>query len=164
MLYRSYDTNDLRKKVYFKTRGNGPVFNTSYSGRTFAFSGLATDETYLVRAECNARLGNIALAMTDLNWLLENRYKTGTAPQYNFATTKEALDVILKERRKELVFRGLRWPDIKRLNKEEAMEKIVPRRFINGRSYQLPPSSNNYALPLPDDALREGVILQNERE
>jgi hypothetical protein len=164
VLYKSYDTNDLRKKLYFVTGKNGPIFNTGYSGRTFAFSGLATDEAFLVRAECNARLGNVESAMTDLNWLLENRYKTGTAPSYNITIPKEALNIILKERRKELVFRGLRWLDIKRLNKEEAMEKIVPRRFIHGQPYQLPPSSNNYALPLPDDALREGIILQNERE
>jgi starch-binding outer membrane protein, SusD/RagB family len=164
VLYSYYEPNDLRLKVYFTRGPNGPVFNTSYTGKTFAFSGLATDENYLIRSECNARLGNTDSAMADLNNLLQHRYLTGTAPQYNITSSKEAIELILKERRKELVFRGLRWPDIKRLNKEEALDKIVPTRFLKGQSLLLLPLSNNYALPLPDDALRENIIVQNERE
>jgi starch-binding outer membrane protein, SusD/RagB family len=165
LLYSYYDTNDLRSKVYFTKGPNGPIFNNSYSGKSFAFSGLASDENYLIRAECNARLGNLDSAMADINWLLLHRYKSGTAPEYHITSQKEAIELILRERRKELIFRGLRWPDIKRLNKEEAGIKIVPVRFLNGKYYPpLLPLSKNYVLPLPDDALRENIIMQNERD
>jgi hypothetical protein len=164
VLYGSYDVNDLRRKVYFINKPDGPIFNTSYTGKTFAFSGLAVDENYLIRAECNARLGKPDRAMADLNLLLTHRYALGTAPNYIVSSGSKALELILKERRKELVFRGQRWTDIQRLNKEEANEKIVPKRKIEGQFYQLLPLSVNYALPIPDDALREKIILQNERQ
>jgi hypothetical protein len=162
-LYSYYDSNDLRPKLYFTNGPWGPIYNGGYTGKAFAFSGLATDENYLIRAECNARLDHLDSAMADLNRLLQQRYKTGTAPRYTPASKKETIELILKERRKELIFRGIRWPDIKRLNKEEAL-KIVPKRSLKGQSYALLPLSNNYALPLPDDALLENVIIQNERE
>ena len=53
-------------------------FKGSYNGTLFAFTGLATDEIFLVRAECRARTGDINGAMDDLNRLLQQRWKTGT--------------------------------------------------------------------------------------
>jgi hypothetical protein len=43
-------------------------------------------------------------------------------------SSDEASQLILQERRKELLFRGLRWIDIKRLNKEGA--GIVLKRKV----------------------------------
>src|SRR5687768_16246125 len=58
-LYNSYSGEDLRKKLFFMTGNAGlPVPQFNYSGNAAKFSGLATDEVYLIRAECNARLGN----------------------------------------------------------------------------------------------------------
>ena len=64
-----------------------------------------------------------------------------------------------QERRKELIFRGLRWIDIKRLNLEGA--NIEQRRFLDGKEYILEPNSNRYALPLPDDIIRLTWMEQN---
>jgi hypothetical protein len=162
-LYKIYDENDLRREIYFSLNSkNQPIFGSNYSGKSYAFSGLATDEMYLVRAECNARAGSIDTAMGDINHLLTFRYNPGTFINYNAATIKEALEIILKERRKELVFRGLRWIDLRRLNKEEA--GIILTRLVDVNTYTLLPTSNKYTLPIPPDALSGTSIKQNDRE
>jgi starch-binding outer membrane protein, SusD/RagB family len=161
-LYSTYDNNDLRKEMYFMTSAGQPIFKNNGTGKAFAFSGLSTCEAYLIRAECNARMGNTSPAMSDLNMLLENRYKTGTLIKRSASSPADALSIVLRERRKELVFRGQRWPDLKRLNKEEA--GIVLTRVINGQTFRLLPKSNHYILPIPDDALSGGKIVQNIRD
>ncbi len=138
-LYSSYVPNDLRRTIFYTYNPPAlPNIKGSYTGSIFAFSGLATDEVYLIRAECYARAGNTTAAMNDLNTLLQTRWAS-TSPYVPFtaATSKDALAVILTERRKELAFRGLRWTDIRRLNKEGY--NITLTRFIGGVQYQLPP-------------------------
>jgi starch-binding outer membrane protein, SusD/RagB family len=63
------------------------------------------------------------------------------------------------ERRKELTMRGLRWIDIKRLNKEGA--GIVLKRLIGDKTYTLQPNDPRYALPLPADIILNTGMQQN---
>jgi hypothetical protein len=162
-LYALYESNDLRKKVFFTLNAGHPIFNNSYTGKTHPFSGLAVDEVLLIRAEVNARQGHIEKAMADINKLVKNRYKTGSDTLYQARSRKEALAIVLKERRKELVFRGLRWTDLRRLNQEEA-NKIILYRFVNDTLYQLLPNSSRYTLPIPANALDGTRIIPNERD
>jgi tetratricopeptide (TPR) repeat protein len=161
-LYLSYDANDLRKTIFFKSSTNGTyVFRGSYEGGVSLFDGVATDEVYLTRAEAYARTGQIAQAINDLNTLLAKRYKAGTFTPINVSTASDALAVILKERRMELLMRGLRWFDLKRLNKEGA--GILLNRNVNGQLYTLAPNDPRYALPIPDDIIQMTGIPQNPR-
>lgn len=76
VLFLSYAANDLRRTVFFKSNGDGTYsFKGSYDGSVRLFNGFATDEMYLVRAECFARAGNVTAAMNDLNTLLIKRWK-----------------------------------------------------------------------------------------
>ncbi|MGB3105015.1 RagB/SusD family nutrient uptake outer membrane protein [Sphingobacterium siyangense] len=161
VLYRSYDSNDLRKQAYFKVLNNVINFKGQYSGSTLLFGGVATDEIYLIRAECLARAGKLVEAQADLNKLLATRYKAETYKPYLLTEAREVLKVILSERRKELVYRGLRWIDIKRLNLEG--QEIVLKRVVDGKEYRLVPNENRYALPLPADIVRIAGIPQNPR-
>ena len=132
-----------------------------YSGTINAYSGLAMDEVYLNRAECLARSGNIVGAMNDLNTVLINRWKTGTYTNQTAVSQSDALQKILTERRKELLFRGLRWIDIKRFNKENA--GWILTRILNGTTYSLSPNSPLYVLPIPDNEISDSGITQNPR-
>jgi hypothetical protein len=162
-LYASYTANDLRKEVFFMRRTqNQSIYRASYSGTLFPFSGLATDEVYLIRAECRARAGDIQGALQDVNILLVNRFKTGTFQPYSAASSQEALQLVIAERKKELVFRGLRFTDLRRLNKEGA--GIWLNRVVNGIVFQLPPNDLRYTLPIPNDAIAGSKIVQNPRE
>jgi starch-binding outer membrane protein, SusD/RagB family len=55
--------------------------------------------------------------------------------------------------------RGLRWIDIKRLNKEGA--GIVLKRLIGDKTYTLQPNDPRYALPLPADIILNTGMQQN---
>jgi starch-binding outer membrane protein, SusD/RagB family len=161
-LLNMYDTDDLRKTIYYTTLFSGQYnLKGNYSGTIAPFSGLATDELYLIRAEANAIFGNVSEAMDDLNKLLLNRYKPGTFIPHDPATPAEALQLIRDERRKELAFRGLRWADLRRFNKEGA--GIVLQRVLNNNTYTLLPNSILYVLPIPPEVVRLGKIENNPR-
>ena len=160
-LIASYDSNDLRLSVYFFPYiASYYSFKGNYSAALFPnYSGISTDEMILIRAECEARKGEVSDAMNDLNALLEKRYQTSTFTPLVINDQKEALSRILLERRKELVMRGLRWIDIKRLNKEG--DQITLVRKIGNQTYTLLPNSDYYALPIPDDIIRITGMKQN---
>jgi hypothetical protein len=160
-LIASYDSNDLRQSVYyFQELPDTFTLTGGYSGTIFPFSGLATDELYLIRAECSARAGQTTNALNDLDSLLAHRWKTGTFTPYPIASATEALDTILVERRKELTFRGLRWSDLRRLNHEGW--NIILTRNLNGVIYTLLPSDSDlYTLPIPPDVINFSGIKQN---
>lgn len=149
-LYESYNTNDLRRNIFFVARSSGFRFRGSYSfvGRTHYFSGLAVDEIILIRAECNARLGNVSEALDDLNRLLLNRWSNEAVYEpFEGMQADEALTVILQERRKELLYRGLHWSDLRRLNQEGQNTTLT--REVNGQIYNLMPDDHRWTWPLP---------------
>lgn len=162
LLYRSYDLNDLRRNIFFRVIGNGGIgFKRGYSGTVYPFTGLATDEVYLVRAEALARTGNYTAAMNDLNTLLSKRWKTGTYTPLAAISSADALAKILVERRKELPWRGLRWLDLKRWNKEGYGINLT--RNLDGLTYSLQPGSPRYVFAIPDNEITVSGIAQNPR-
>jgi len=161
-LYNSYAANDLRKLLFFKPSGNYYYFTGSYSGAFQLYAGIATDEIYLIRAECEARKNNLQAALNDLNTLLIKRYSTGTFIPYTLVNTPDMLDTILNERRKELCFRGLRWTDLRRLNSEG--KNIFLERDINNQQYFLLPNDKKYVYPIPQPVISFNPgMQQNER-
>ena len=140
-LYSSYVTNDLRKTVYFRTNNNG---------------------TYGFKAECEARLSGTTAAMQTLNKLLEKRWKTGTFIPFTAGNNEEALSIVLTERRKELLFRGVRWQDIRRLNRDARFVTTLTRK-INGQLYSLPPGDLRYVMLIPSEVIALTGIEQNPR-
>jgi starch-binding outer membrane protein, SusD/RagB family len=162
VLYQSYGPDDLRRAVFFRSNGNGTFsFKGSFEGNYSLFTGIATGEVLLMRAEARARQDKAEQAMEDLNALLTARWKSGTFVPFTAATRQEALDLILRERRKELLLRGLRWLDLKRLNAEGA--GITLTRRLHGKTYSLPPNDPRYALPLPEDVIQLSGMTQNPR-
>ena len=161
-LYTLYTDHDLRKFVFFSQNDDGTYrFKGNYSGSAALFAGVSTSELLLIRAEGRARNGNVSGAVSDVNRLLTHRIHGDYFTPVAAATGDEALSIILAERRKELVMRGLRWMDIKRLNKEDA--NITMTREIDGNSYTLPPNDLRYALAIPEDVIEMTGIPMNPR-
>lgn len=160
-LYDSYEANDLRKTKFFLLNANNTVsFNGSYFYAA-PFNGLATDEVYLIRAEANARAGKADAAMGDLNTLLRKRYVTNTYVDKTAGSADDALRKVLAERRKELIRRGQRWLDLRRLNRDERFRKTFTR-VVAGNTYTLEPGSYKYTFPIPDDVIEKSGIQQNK--
>jgi hypothetical protein len=165
-LYRSYDPNDLRRALFFKPSSSGGVsFKGSYTGQIYLFSGLSVDEVWLTRAECKARAGDVTGALSDLNTLLINRWRTGTFHPYTaatVATVDQALALVLTERRKETLFRELRWFDLRRLNQDERTAVLLIR-ILGNQADSLAPMDRRYAYPIPENEILLGGIPQNQR-
>lgn len=162
-LIDQYGENDLRKFLYFQPFGEYMRLNGSYTGLFIGFGGLATDEMYLIRAESKARTGDISGAMNDLNTLLVTRWETGTYFPYQASNETDALHIILNERRKQLLHRGLRWTDLKRLNLDPRFQQTLTRTVM-GVTYTLPPNDLRYAILLPIEEIQNNdQIVQNPR-
>lgn len=161
-LYESYHENDLRKSIFFRKNTDGEaLFKGNYSEGSSRMGCLATDEIYLTVAESYAHLNKPADAMIWLNALLVTRWKTGTFVPVSINNADEALSFILKERRKELLFRGLRWADLKRYNKAGAA--ITLTRTFNGKTYTLAPNDLRYAIAIPEEVIEMTGMPQNPR-
>jgi len=161
-IFNSYEEGDLRKSLYFKiSNDNNPRYYGSYTGSYQLFDGIATDEVMLNRAESYVRLGKVSEAIDDLNSLLIKRWKKGLYKPYQVSSKEEVLSIIIKERRKSLLMRGIRWTDLKRYNRDGA--KILVSRAINGKTYSLQPNDLRYALPIPEEVVELSGIQQNPR-
>lgn len=160
-LRSSYDVNDLRSGVFFGASAGLVTFKGYYSGETLCFSGIATDEIYLIRAECKARANDITGTMSDLNLLLKMRWnKAVLYPVMTAVDADDALRKVLIERRKELLYRGLRWSDLRRLNRDPRFSETLTRT-VAGVTYTLEPNSYKYTFPIPDDIIQITGIQQN---
>jgi tetratricopeptide (TPR) repeat protein len=161
-LINLYSQNDLRLKIYFTNATGIYKVKTINARRGSApFSGLATDEVLLIKAECLARRGQVSEAIDILNTLKKTRIKTGFYTPEVATDQSEALEKVLIERRRALVWRTLRWTDIKRLNLEG--RNIVLTRKLDDKVFTLEPNSAKYVLPIPDDEVALSGIQQNIR-
>ncbi|MFC5623283.1 RagB/SusD family nutrient uptake outer membrane protein [Algoriphagus winogradskyi] len=144
-LYSMYGESDLRKSLFFTLDQSGlPLFKGSYTGDFNLFTGISMAEAYLVAAESAIRLSEVDNGLAHLNALGVKRYSD--FEEWSELEEEKALELVLEERRKELVFRGLRWYDMKRLN--ELGLGLEASREINGIVYSLS-SADQYTLELP---------------
>lgn len=90
--------------------------NLMHSPKILRFS-----EVLLNRAEANAKLGNVAPTIADLNLIRTNR---GLAALTTLPTS-QLLDSVLVEKRREFMFEGHRWFDLIRNN------RAIVRTFVN---------------------------------
>jgi starch-binding outer membrane protein, SusD/RagB family len=163
-LFASFNNNDIRRQAYFIINGDGTyAFRGNYTGEDFVlFNGLATDEVYLIRAESNARLDKKDAALEDLNLLLSKRWVGGTFVPLTTSNSNETLRIILSERKKQLINRGTRWADLRRLNKDPQFQ-VNLKRVLNGQTYELPPNDLRYTLLIPREIINLTNLPQNPR-
>lgn len=167
-LFNLYSQGDLRKVIFFNHNQALKVisFKGHYSGSSSVpFNGIATDELYLIRAECYARADNASAAMADINSLLRSRWEKDTNGNTLYIdqsanSADDALNMVLTERRKELLLRGIRWSDLRRLNKEQRFKTDIFRRTPQG-VITLEANSYKYTFPIPDDIIAMTGMQQN---
>lgn len=168
LLYNSYHEDDLRKLLFFRSENNGyHSFKGSYTGNSNGVGSLigpTVSELYLIRSECHARLGQATQALDALNHLLSNRYKRGKFKPLLNSNTQEVLSIVLLERRKELIFRGMRWADLKRLNRDAKFAKTLIRKVPGYEEvHELPPNDLRYVFLIPQRVIEMTGIEQNPR-
>lgn len=124
--------------------------------------GISLGEVVLTEAEAKLRDNDVNGALLALNAVREKRYVAGT-PELTETNPDALLQLILDERRRETLFKGLRWFDLKRLNKDPKTAKTITRTLF-GESYTLEPGSKRYVLPIPRKVIElNSLIEQNPR-
>ena len=165
--------NDQRYALFFQSTNGGGAYAYYFdagvgascwlSGATlnrfyYATVGLRTAEVYLILAECQARLGDVNGAMSTLSKIREKRIKGFDASTVSASNQKDAMEQIITERRKELLFGFHRFWDLKRLNTEPEFAKTVTHMYpltTEGKqpqTYTLRPDSRLYIIPFPRTA------------
>ncbi|WP_443943676.1 RagB/SusD family nutrient uptake outer membrane protein [Pedobacter sp. AW1-32] len=161
-----FPENDLRRIVLTPSSvttatpaiWNGNYYYMAYS-TVYQYSiGITVPEMLLVRAEANARLGNLSAAMTDLNLLRKARIRANAYTALAANTVTDAVKLVLLERRKELFFKGARWFDMRRLSADPVYGFTARHYFADGTFIELTPGSNRYVLRLPESAITDGII------
>lgn len=165
ILYEQYQPNDLRKTIFFRSENNGyHSFRGSFMGSTSCFIGLTVSELLLIQAESLARLGQTQESLAVLNKLLKNRYKFDEFESLTLDKNTNILHLVLEERRKELIFRGNRWSDLKRLNNDPQFAKTLIRRIPGYQeTYELPPGDLRYVYLIPETVIEISGLIQNPR-
>lgn len=105
-------------------------------------------EVYLIRAEANAKEGNVDDALADVNKIRERAGLKGTelyTKQSIALASKSALDVVLEERFLELAFEGHRAYDLFRNNRS------LVRDYPGTHSLSNTPTTNVHQEILPTD-------------
>lgn len=158
---------DLRWKLFVSTysyygekNGDEPRISSFYYPNN---KGLNIGEIYVTEAEALVREGEINEALELLNALAVKRHVEGTYVDVTERNPEKLLQLILDERRRELMFKGTRWFDLKRLNKDPRFAKTITHNYF-GETYTLEPNSNRYVLPIPPKAIASNDLLeQNPR-
>jgi len=144
-LYAQYAENDMRKSLFFTLdRDSLPLFKGSYIGDYNLFTGISLSEVYLTMAESAVRTGKVEEGLSYLNSLGENRYRE--FEEWDLTDSAQVLELVFEERRKELVFKGTRWMDMKRM--ESLGIPNNPTRIIYGGQYLLN-SESQFTLQVP---------------
>jgi hypothetical protein len=147
--FASYITQGFRLRI---PRASNRYVVTKYLGKGAVRDGVAnfkvfrTAEMLLIRAEANARSGNNAAALNDLNLLRVARI-TGVQP--GTETGAALLDAIANERRKELFVEGHRWFDLKRTTRTIARQGCRPP----ATACNLAANSPRWTWPIPTNEL-----------
>lgn len=154
-------SNDLRlKKLYtstdafkFTTRGAtqySPPLVSPATNYYYTNTGTSVSEMKLIAAESAARAGtatSLATALQYLDDVRKNRFSSYV--KYTSTVQENILQEILLERYHELGFSGLRWFDMRRLDKEGRMGTVNRTNAQGTVIATLEPHSNKYTLQIP---------------
>lgn len=164
-LFDSLDPADVRYDVLLDDDVDGgtidPVSNPpetlfikKYPGRDgqFGLNDLKlyrVAEQYLIKAEAQARLGQLAEAALTIDALRDARFGSDQ-PAPNYSSVLEAITDILSERRKELAYEGHRFIDLRRTRDLTGLGIVRNEADCGGPTpCELLPSDFRFTLPIP---------------
>jgi hypothetical protein len=107
----------------------------------------------LIIAEAAARSGDLSAALQQLDALRKRRIATAAYQPFQSTDQEEILQKVLAERTFEFPFNGLRWFDMRRLDKENRMSEVKRYDAAGKVIATLPPHSTKYTLQIPIQTL-----------
>lgn len=154
---RSFNKKDLRFKYYyfnigdttFQTRGSVYYVNGGNGATGIQNWGTSVIEMRLIIAEAAARNNNLSTALQQLDIVRRCRILSSGYHPYQSTNKDSVLQYVLDERAFEFAFTGMRWFDMRRMNKEGRMDIITRYDGQNNIIGTLPPNSPRYTLQIP---------------
>lgn len=126
-----YGSSDLRRKFYFTTPyPSGAAYPNGMLRRIGPIAtqfGMVVPDIYLMRAECKARLNDLAGAKADVEALRVKRMPAADAPVPAAIAANQItlIKFILDERIREFAVQGYRWFDMRRLSVDPQFSSTV---------------------------------------
>ncbi|SEW01659.1 RagB/SusD family nutrient uptake outer membrane protein [Chitinophaga arvensicola] len=143
-----FNSSDLRYSFLAISFGNGKIIRLSFPGE-YSF-GISFPEMYLTKAELLARNNHPNEAMDIVNMIRKKRIITDDYADQTATSAEDALAKVFAERRRELAFSGLRWFDMKRLDREGRMPEVQRiNKETNKVEARLASHSPNYTFEIP---------------
>lgn len=117
-------------------------------------------EQYLIRAEAEARSGDLIAAAQTLRQLRNVRFGFATALDV-YANLEEAIQAILQERRLELAYEGHRYIDLRR-TRDITNQGIVrdPADCGGATPCELPVNDHRFTLPIPQGEMNGNANME----
>lgn len=140
--------------------------DTYYYGTLSGFfnqGGLTTSEVYLIKAECQARLGSIDESMQTLDKVRQTRIRPDKYTASTASTLADAIEKIRQTKDNELIFTIVPFADARRFNAEGTYARTMTKTY-EGKTYTLSPTSHLWTMPFPAGATGNpgnGSIKQN---
>lgn len=131
----------------------------------YNFAGVATPEVYLIKAECQARKGQVAEALKTLDQVRVTRIHPDFYKESTAANTAEAIDLIRQTKDNEMMNTQTPFIDYKRYNAEGTYARTLTKEF-DGKTYTLAPDSHLWTMVFPANAINRpgnGVLTQNSK-
>lgn len=142
---------------------NQDTYYTGIISGYFNKGGLTTAEVYLIKAECQARLGNIDEAMETLDQVRQNRIRPDKYQPSTATSLADAIDKIRTTKDNEMIFTIVPFADARRFNAEGTYARTMTKEY-DGKTYTLSPTSHLWTMPFPAGATGNpgnGTITQN---
>ncbi len=163
-----FEEGDTRLLTHWKERTTAAFGRYYYGihGIEPNKGGIRSAEMYYIKAECLARKGD-AQSIKDAMDLINTVRKTRILPEFyqdfTATTTKEAMDLIIKDKSSEYCQSQVLFCDYRRLNKEGVYPQVLTKTF-DGVEYTLRPDSHLWIFPFPSGAIDHpgnGTLVQN---
>nr|WP_199080710.1 RagB/SusD family nutrient uptake outer membrane protein [Pedobacter sp. ASV19] len=158
--YSLFGPDDQRKKAF----SNKGLFSSlqlpgyQRSGPLTVNLGPTLPNLYLMKAECEARGGQLSDAENDLETLRKNRMPDASA-QVQYSGQQELVKLILRERILEFAATGRRWFDMRRLFDDVNYNNIHGSRTVDSKVYTL--NKNRLTLKIPPMILNYNPSMPN---
>lgn len=159
-----FEEGDARFLAQWKSynAGNEQYYRGITSGM-INYAGMGTVEVYMIKAECLARTNNVPEAMNVLNKVRQSRILADVYKPLTATTEAEAMPLIIRTKRNEMILTIVPFCDARRLN-AEGKYLIEPTKSEAGKPSKLSANSHLWTFPFPQGAVENpgnGSIQQN---
>lgn len=162
-LIHLFNRNDLRLQLLYYNTDNKTYLGRGktlfYPGITIPSlsiicTGTTVQEMKLIIAAAAARNGDLPEALSQLNDIRKDRFDPEDYTPLQSDKKDTVIHWAIRERELELAYNGLRWFDMRRLDKEGRMDSVNRYDAQNNVIATLAPHSPKYTLQLPIQVLQ----------